>query len=231
MDKTKRSLFFCFPLANCLIHCQPDVAMWKCSQRLWKDQDASKSTVAPSGGFITIMTWQAEEYTAGLLSLQGGCCSWTPSPCHFISTSTCLHQLWKIVGYLDFSCLANPDMPQRVCKNPWKSLKQPALCSFFCPFLSQWSEGESRICCGQLLFVLIDLISQHSPGSGPYYLSWLWDTLFCSTCFNVASATKLCLFLVYLIVTCWNIGGDLIPEVEGHEMGETGSMVDGTSCL
>lgn len=131
----------------------------------------------------------------------------------------------------DFSCLTNPEMPQRVCKNPWKFLKTTSTALLFSSLLVWWSEGESRICCGQLLFVLIDLISQHSPGSGPYYLSWLWDTLFCSTCFNVASATQLCLFLVYLIVTCWNIGGDLIPEVEGHEMEETGSMVDSTSCL
>lgn len=105
------------------------------AQRLWKDRDASKSTVAPSGGFITIMTWQAEEYTAGLLSLQGGCCFWTPSPCHFISTSTCLHQLWKIVGYLDFSCLTDPEMPQRVCKNPWKSLKTTSTVLLFSSLL------------------------------------------------------------------------------------------------
>lgn len=98
----------------------------------------------------------------------------------------------------------------RVCKTPESHLKQPVLCSFSRHFLSQWTAVESRFSWGQLLLVVINLVSCQSPWFSPHYVSRLWAmpsftslSLF-SYCF---SRTALFICLIYLIVTCQNLWG------------------------
>lgn len=116
------------------------------------------SNCGPSGVSITITTWQTEEYTARILSIQGGCCLYRPLLCHFISTNTCLHQLWKIEGLFGLQQLDSPRNPTcGIVQIPETHLKQPALCSFSRRFLSQWTSGESRMRYSSLWFDFLSL--------------------------------------------------------------------------
>lgn len=121
----------------------------------------------------------------------------------------------------------------RVCKIPESHLKQPVLCSFSCHFLSRWTAVENRFSWGQLLLVVINLVSCHSLWFGPYYFPRLWvlPSFTLLSFFSYWFSPALFVCLIYLIVTCRNFWRAFILEVEDHEIEDMVPVVDSASCL
>lgn len=186
---------FCFP---CKL-LQPDVTIWKCSQRTWNDHVTPESTAV-------FLVFSSSDGASLPQTTQWDCCLPREDAAyadhHPVTSSAhnCLHQLGKIVELFGVELLGLPQTPVRVCKTSECHLRHPVTFFFSHHFLPCWTSVEGWFSWGQLHLVVINLVSWHFLWFSPYHLSRLWAltsfTLF--SLFSHCLAAQFCLCVWFI---------------------------------
>lgn len=190
----------CFP---CIL-LQPDVTMWKLTQRTRNDRDTPQSTV------VSLVFSSADRPKLPHTALWDCCLSREdaayvdhhPAPS---SAHNCLHQLGKMVELFRLELLGLP-------QTPGCDVRQPAMGFFSHRLLPWWTLREGWLCWGHLHLVVINLVSRFRPYCEP------WPPLqFSSACFHKPH-TFVCVFDLSNCYMPTFSGGALTSEVKHHQM-------------